>query len=449
VWASLARDYPSQGTSIRVDAPPIIGSRAKANPSRRPNPLTQTQRLYHGGPVAVGRPKAGTFLTPDFDTASTYALHGPNQTRRTPLPGVVSNYELAARARVQTFPSFADAYAHYGASSTQSLAKRAVQRAEADIVAVYDEFILVVPDIVRYAGSEPIVPTQKNPRRLRRNAMVGHELGTARDGTKIQLNWGFHPGGMVWTITEFPGGVILRSDSADKAFAAFQEAFERHGGRSNPRRRNPRKPQTETPTSSAAFRRWFGDSKVVDAEGNPLVVYHAGFDVLRSSEGAFRVSYSGRAGMGIYFTPSLSGAERYLGRAHAMHRDHVKIAEYDGLPVPTPPTITAAYLSVQNPAIVDRSEAGGREPSEMLASMVVPKRRYRNLDYELEDLLRYTRKAGYDGVFVTNGEEVEEILVFDPRQVKSATANVGTFDPADPDIRRNPRSRTRRTRSRR
>jgi hypothetical protein len=187
----------------------------------------------------------------------------------------------------------------------------------------------------------------------------------------------------------------------------------------------------------------------VDAEGNPLVVYHAGFDVLRSSEGAFRVSYSGRAGMGIYFTPSLSGAERYLGRAHAMHRDHVKIAEYDGLPVPTPPTITAAYLSVQNPAIVDRSEAGGREPSEMLASMVVPKRRYRNLDYELEDLLRYTRKAGYDGVFVTNGEEVEEILVFDPRQVKSATANVGTFDPADPDIRRNPRSRTRRTRSRR
>jgi hypothetical protein len=35
VWASLARDYPSQGTSIRVDAPPVIGSRAKANPRRR------------------------------------------------------------------------------------------------------------------------------------------------------------------------------------------------------------------------------------------------------------------------------------------------------------------------------------------------------------------------------------------------------------------------------
>ena len=35
VWASLARDYPSRGTSIRVDAPPVIGSRVKANPRRR------------------------------------------------------------------------------------------------------------------------------------------------------------------------------------------------------------------------------------------------------------------------------------------------------------------------------------------------------------------------------------------------------------------------------
>jgi hypothetical protein len=33
VWASLVRDYPSAGTSIRVDAPPVIGSRApRANP---------------------------------------------------------------------------------------------------------------------------------------------------------------------------------------------------------------------------------------------------------------------------------------------------------------------------------------------------------------------------------------------------------------------------------
>ena len=39
VWDSLVRDYPSQGTSIRVDAPPVIGSRKRTNPRRRnPDP---------------------------------------------------------------------------------------------------------------------------------------------------------------------------------------------------------------------------------------------------------------------------------------------------------------------------------------------------------------------------------------------------------------------------
>ena len=40
----------------------------------------------------------------------------------------------------------------------------------------------------------------------------------------------------------------------------------------NPRRRNPE--PTPTDMSSAAFRRWFGASKVVDAQGRPRVVYH-------------------------------------------------------------------------------------------------------------------------------------------------------------------------------
>jgi hypothetical protein len=38
VWASLVRDYPSAGTSIRVDAPPVIGSRAPRSNPRRSNP---------------------------------------------------------------------------------------------------------------------------------------------------------------------------------------------------------------------------------------------------------------------------------------------------------------------------------------------------------------------------------------------------------------------------
>lgn len=60
VWASLTRDYPSRGTSIRVDAPPVIGSRAKVNPRRR-------KTVADPGPVsspAVGRAWAATGALP-------------------------------------------------------------------------------------------------------------------------------------------------------------------------------------------------------------------------------------------------------------------------------------------------------------------------------------------------------------------------------------------------
>jgi len=55
VWASLARDYPSQGTSIRVDAPPVIGSRAKPNPRRR-NPVALSPGPFGGTDLRTTSP---------------------------------------------------------------------------------------------------------------------------------------------------------------------------------------------------------------------------------------------------------------------------------------------------------------------------------------------------------------------------------------------------------
>jgi len=51
VWASLVRDYLSKGTSIRVDAPPVIGSRApRTNPRRSfsTEKIPSGTILYHG-----------------------------------------------------------------------------------------------------------------------------------------------------------------------------------------------------------------------------------------------------------------------------------------------------------------------------------------------------------------------------------------------------------------
>lgn len=67
--------------------------------------------------------------------------------------------------------------------------------------------------------------------------------------------------------------------------------------------------QTQTP----AFRRWFGDSKVVDANGDPLVVYHGTtapeFDVFRPGEQAHDA--------GIFFTDNEFVAEGIYGEGVA------------------------------------------------------------------------------------------------------------------------------------
>jgi hypothetical protein len=58
------------------------------------------------------------------------------------------------------------------------------------------------------------------------------------------------------------------------------------------------------------------------------------------------------------------------------------------------------------------------------------------------DQMRRYRDQGYDGAIfaacpsdlTASGPQGQapQIVAFDPRQVKSATANIGTYDPADP-----------------
>ena len=69
--------------------------------------------------------------------------------------------------------------------------------------------------------------------------------------------------------------------------------------------------QTETP----AFKRWFGNSKVVDDSGKPLVVYH-GSDEAGFTEFISDIKHSGREG--IFFTGRLETANTYhTGRPYS------------------------------------------------------------------------------------------------------------------------------------
>jgi hypothetical protein len=67
--------------------------------------------------------------------------------------------------------------------------------------------------------------------------------------------------------------------------------------------------------------------------------------------------------------------------------------------------------------------------------------------FEDEGFVEYLRYRGYDALVMTELGNVN-YAIFDPRQVKSASGNVGTFDPNDPDIRHNPKQRTRTTMAR-
>lgn len=153
------------------------------------------------------------------------------------------------------------------------------------------------------------------------------------------------------------------------------------------------------------FWKWFGDSKVVDASGKPLVVYHGTAGQFTE----FKPSRSGNLGPGIYFTPDIEQAEAYA----RTHRGA---------------NVVRAYVSAKNPLLIDNSNTSSEQlygafPSDSDAGTIAK-----------------VRSEGYDAVWAVNSVETKwgpttrEIAVYDPTQIKSAIGNSGEFDPANPSI---------------
>jgi hypothetical protein len=170
-----------------------------------------------------------------------------------------------------------------------------------------------------------------------------------------------------------------------------------------------------------AFRRWFGDSKVVDSRGRPLVVYHGGALRIETFAPGGGTALLGK---GIYFTREHEEAEDYARRKGG--------------------GLYSVFLRVERPFIRYQSTFGPR------ALDMVRKHLWRGpgsegyVNEKLDMLDRGSflpdnippamltslfQADGYDGVF-----DGRHICVFDPRQIKSATDNVGTFDRTNPSI---------------
>lgn len=135
-------------------------------------------------------------------------------------------------------------------------------------------------------------------------------------------------------------------------------------------------------------------SKVVNADGTPKVVYHGtnkDFTAFQSASGMY------------WFSESKDYAEEM---AHERRGKNV----------------IGAYLNIKNPYITKLS------PNQ-----------FSNPNYEA-GIIRKAIAGKHDGIIITNDTTNDLMaetfyVVFDNKQIKSATDNIGTFDGSNPDIR--------------
>ena len=185
----------------------------------------------------------------------------------------------------------------------------------------------------------------------------------------------------------------------------------------------------ETKTDTPEFKRWFGNSKVVNEDGSPKVVYHAS-KVKNVNE--FNKRYkTDLSSMGFHF-----GTE-----AQASFRT----SQYDF--DSNTPTMGEYYLSIKNPLEVSHmaSFAPDHLADHMMDLGLLTEEKYEQLqnkhDYQTlplgEELVKILKKSGYDGLIYENEREGEgkSYVPFEPNQIKSATGNTGAFNPEEADIR--------------
>ena len=207
------------------------------------------------------------------------------------------------------------------------------------------------------------------------------------------------------------------------------------------------------------FTEWFGDSKVVDAEGKPMVVYHG----TKSNFLEFRNDRP------IWVAETASHAGEFVAGGRRLMGEKPKKGS----------TIYPLFVSIKNPIVLKGFEYGGKTTVEQILAE-------NNLPYN-EDALRRIAKSNIDSGYVSvsnqvadpisylvegyrtltpifnildnsgfikslvnagfDGIKTEEVsaktqeksvtyAAFEPTQIKSAIANVGTFGQQDPNILR-------------
>lgn len=139
------------------------------------------------------------------------------------------------------------------------------------------------------------------------------------------------------------------------------------------------------------FADFFRGSKVVDAQGEPLMVFH-GTAHPSWEEGRTAFGTTNGMGEGAYFTPAAKVADDYADMDSSVEGD--------------PPFLIPVYLSIRNPKVlhdtIDMQEITPEQRAEWEA-------------------------IGHDGMMGYYKGRLAEIAVWNPSQIKSAVGNSGDY----------------------
>lgn len=190
------------------------------------------------------------------------------------------------------------------------------------------------------------------------------------------------------------------------------------------------------------FKKWFSSSKVVNSNGEPLVVYHgtdAEFNVFSFDKKGSNTGWSNTI-HGFFFIANKELAENFARENNNGGKINVK----------------EVYLSIQKPMDLRRESFfnKGNQAVDIVAfitgsnDLLDEKEALDWLDQEigiaefleLPDILHtaefntFLISKGYDGIVSDYGGNNLEYVTFKPNQIKSAIGNNGNFDINDDDI---------------
>ncbi|MBE7062485.1 MAG: hypothetical protein E7390_01675 [Ruminococcaceae bacterium] len=204
---------------------------------------------------------------------------------------------------------------------------------------------------------------------------------------------------------------------------------------------SPVKPRLKNITESQQFKRWFGNSKVVNEDGTPKVVYHGTSKGGHTVFDAWGRGKFGLFGIGIYMTENREVAEGYTKKGKG-----------------TTPQVYELYANIINPLDMDKTADVKKWEKHTsgeidFSNCTTNEDCFRAVKEYCEDegmvrweaeeyITEMIRDMEYDGITHIGGGRYNKQdatrhrvwIALDSTQIKSATDNIGTFDMSNPDV---------------